>query len=376
MLETTKHLLSIHLSPPQKSIVRLLFNTVKSPIHVKKHLNQYQYEKNVLKNPKFSHIPPVFTATITEQCNLRCPTCLYLLENENKFHSAHISIESFGEILKTANPDKLAQILFLTGGEPLLHPNIGDLIQLAREQGFSPRLSTNGILIGKKINDLSNVDYINVSLDAYDYDSFLKNRGGTPHQFDLIKEGIESLKQHKNFFSISFVLTATNVRVVDKMIQLAEELRPPSVYFHNINPHGCESFKPLLLKDMVTKKFLQDITKRTDYPFDINISCIFNPGSQHFKESRCIQPWYYFCFNHEGNIAYCCHLSHEPAIGNVFRGYDFNSAEMVQFRSNIIEGQIPKSCIYCQRRFMDSEFGNFSSHSRKWYINKLYAGNY
>lgn len=374
MIRSIQLFFSKRLSQHQKSIGLLFCNSITSPTQIKKHLNLYKYEKKVMISPILSFVPPVFAVTITEQCNLRCPTCLYLLENKSKFHNAYISIESFKTMLEKTNIGHKAKIIFLTGGEPLLHPNIGELISIAKKHNFTIKISTNGILIVKRISELNDVDYINVSIDSYDYDSFLKNRGGTLEQFDLIKEGIQKLKDLNKNFSLSFVLTSNNVNEVDKMIALAEELMPPSIYFHNINPHGCENFKPLTMQDPETRKFLADITKKTNYPFDINISSIFDLDSPLFKESKCIQPWYYFCFNHKGDVAYCCHLSHNPAIGNVFERYDFNSPEMIQFRQHIIEGKIQKSCVYCQRRFMNTEFGTFNTHRGKWYINKVYEG--
>jgi MoaA/NifB/PqqE/SkfB family radical SAM enzyme len=372
IVQKTKYFLSSHLSPFQKRVVRFFLNTAKNPLQLKRHLNMYQYEKYLHQSTIVSYVPPVFGATITEQCNLRCPTCLYLLENENKFHNSYITPEKFGDLLKRTNPHKKAEVIFFTGGEPLLHPNIGELISIAKKCGFIPRLSTNGILIEKKIDELTEVDYINVSMDSYDYDSFSRYRGGTHHQFDQIKKGICKLKDCKKKFSLSFVLSSANVHEVDRMIAFAEELLPPSIYFHNINPHGCTDYAPLTLQDPATREFLEKITKKRNYPFDIYISAIFDLKSELFKKARCIQPWYYFCFNPDGDIAYCCHLSHDPNIGNIFKGNFLNSPALIEFRKGIMNGQIPASCLYCQRRFMESEFGKFNASLGTWFINKEY----
>ncbi|HVN73479.1 MAG TPA: radical SAM protein [Methanoregula sp.] len=372
--EPTRHFLSRHLSPSGKQMIRLFLNTARHPSRIGQHLNLYRYERDVFRGTTITHTPPVFGATITEQCNLRCPTCLYLLENENKFHNAFITPEKFRELIRKANPGRKAEVIFITGGEPLLHPQIGELIAIAREEGLTARLSTNGILVEKKIDELEGLDYINVSLDSFDEDSFARNRGGTPHQFALIKKGIAALEERKKNFSLSFVLSSANLHEAPQMLALAEELKPPSIYFHNINPHGCTDYRPLTLQDPATVEFLKTVTSRADYPFDIWISAIFNTKSKQFRKGRCIQPWYYFCFNPAGDVAYCCHLSHDPGIGNVFSGNATNSPAMQEYRDSIIRGKIPASCLYCQRRFMESEFGHFDAKLQKWFIGREYPG--
>lgn len=373
VFEKTRHYLSSRLLPSHKRMARFLINIAGNPFRLRHHINLYQYEKHLHAGTRISYVPPVFGATITEQCNLRCPTCLYLLENKDKFHNAFITPEKFRELIRKANPKRKAEVIFITGGEPLLHPHIGDLIAIAKEEGLIPRLSTNGILIEKKIDELKGADYINVSVDSYDYESFARYRGGTPRQFDLIRKGIAALKEHTIHFSLSFVLSSTNVGEVDRMIALAEELRPPTIYFHNINPHGCTDYSPLTIQDAATRNFLKKITAKKDYPFDIYISAIFDLKSEQFRKGRCIQPWYYFCFNTSGDVAYCCHLSHDPKNGNVFAGDCFNAPAMQKFRDGIIRGNIPASCLYCQRRFMESEFGYFSASLGTWFVNRDYS---
>src|SRR5271157_1813365 len=115
MVEKTRHFLSSRLSPSQKRVIRFLVGTAQNPLQVKRHLNLYRYEKYLFRSPIISYVPPVFGATITEQCNLRCPTCLYLLENENKFHNAYITPDKFRELLERTNPEKKAEVIFFTG---------------------------------------------------------------------------------------------------------------------------------------------------------------------------------------------------------------------------------------------------------------------
>jgi MoaA/NifB/PqqE/SkfB family radical SAM enzyme len=52
------------------------------------------------------------------------------------------------------------------GGEPLLHPDIGDIVARARHRRLRVALSTNGILIPKRLDVVANVNVVKVSLDG------------------------------------------------------------------------------------------------------------------------------------------------------------------------------------------------------------------
>lgn len=368
-----RNFLKSHLSYNQKLLLQTFLNTMEDPKNLKQHLNRYRFNKGVLHKAIIDFIPPVFSVMITDTCNLRCPTCLFLLENPDRFFPNMISPDKFQQLLAKYNKERKAEIIFLDGGEPLLHPDFDLLVDLCRKHGLSPKTSTNGILVEKNISSLLKLDYVNVSLDGYDYESFKKYRGGRPEQFDSIIKGLRLLKKHKVCFSMSYLLSTENVSKTGKMFELATDIKPNFLYFHNINPHSREQYRPLTLQDEDTRKFLKMILEKSDYPFDIYIPAIFDLNSFSFQNEKCIQPWYYLLFNSVGDVSYCCQLPNERKIGNVFDGYNFNSPEMVRFRGDIIKGTLPhKNCLYCQRRFMGKEFGIFDSRLKKWLINNDY----
>lgn len=362
------------LSNRQKAFLRFIAYLIKNPLKIKSHLNYLSYAKEVLQKDNINYTPPVFIATITDNCNLRCPTCLYLLEDLDKFTKSFMAVDKLKDILQKYNGNKIAKIIFLTGGEPLLHPQFDKLVDISRSYGLIPKISTNGILIKKHINALKKVDYVNVSLDAYNYESFRANRGGTSEQFNNIIKGINLLKTNNINFSVSFLLSANNVPEASAMLEFAAKLGPNFVNLHNINPHGNASVTPLTITDKDAMGFVNNIIGKKDYQFDIIMGIIFDPGSEAFLKERCIQPWYYFCFNSVGEIAYCCHLAHNNNIGNVLNGYNFNSPKMNHFRKNMIKGNFPKSCLYCQRRFMGKEYAIFTAKNHAWWLSD-YAKN-
>lgn len=114
--------------------------------------------------------------SLTDRCNLRCTYCMppegldwmpdeQLLTHDELVRLVRIGVERLG--IRTVR---------LTGGEPLLRPDLPDII--AAIAGLSPRpavaLTTNGIGLATRALRLKDagLDRINVSLDTLDPDRF------------------------------------------------------------------------------------------------------------------------------------------------------------------------------------------------------------
>jgi MoaA/NifB/PqqE/SkfB family radical SAM enzyme len=349
-----------------KPVFRYLYYGVQIPFKYPENLNKFKFITSTGRKEKISFTPPVFVASICTVCNLKCPTCQYVIKDEAFFKDGgFIKVEDFKAVIDKYG--KGADIVFLTGGEALLHPAFDKIAKIIKDKGLSLKLSTNGILIDKWIDTLKTFDFINVSMDSYDFVSFKRLRGGTQNQFDKILEGLSLLKKNNIKFMITFLLSEENLEEIYKMLDFARKYQPSEVGFHNINPHGSNEYTSLTLQSEKVNRIAKDIMSRNDYPFDIYLPVIFDTESEHFKTARCIQPWYYFCFNDKGDIALCCQLGHEQELGNIFKDYDFNSDKMMSSRRQIIKGKYPvEDCLYCHRRFMGEAYGHFDAKLKKW----------
>ena len=106
--------------------------------------------------PVAAHIIPV------RRCNLSCSYC-----NEFDDHSAPVPIaEMLGRV------DRLAElgtgIITLSGGEPLLHPDLDAIISRIRHHGRIATLITNGYLLSRaRIQGLNRagLDHLQISID-------------------------------------------------------------------------------------------------------------------------------------------------------------------------------------------------------------------
>jgi MoaA/NifB/PqqE/SkfB family radical SAM enzyme len=106
--------------------------------------------------PIAAHIIPV------RRCNLACGYC-----NEYDDHSAPVALDT---ILRRI--DRLAAlgtgIITLSGGEPLLHPDLEAIIRRIRERGAIATLITNGYLLTRdrirRLNE-AGLDHLQISID-------------------------------------------------------------------------------------------------------------------------------------------------------------------------------------------------------------------
>lgn len=97
---------------------------------------------------------------ITNNCNLDCDFCI-----KNKRLKKYMSEEEFVCILNKIK-NHTNYLYFHVLGEPLIHPNINDFIDIASKD-FKINITTNGYFINK-IKDNKNIRQINISLHSFD----------------------------------------------------------------------------------------------------------------------------------------------------------------------------------------------------------------
>jgi len=136
--------------------------------------------------------------SVMDRCNFRCPYCM----PKEQFHEHYKFLKpserlSFEEILRLTQlfVEQGVKKVRLTGGEPLLRPNLSELIgELTALDGVEDvALTTNGILLAKHAAELkaSGLNRVTVSLDTLDPDVFARMSGGF-RGVEQVLEGIEA----------------------------------------------------------------------------------------------------------------------------------------------------------------------------------------
>ena len=109
---------------------------------------------------------PVVIWNLIRRCNLTCKHC-YALSADHDYEGELSTQEVFGVMddLKAYR----VPVLILSGGEPLMRPDIFDIAERAKRMGFYTGLSTNGTLIDAPMADrivATGFDYVGISLDG------------------------------------------------------------------------------------------------------------------------------------------------------------------------------------------------------------------
>ena len=151
---------------------------------------------------------------ITNVCNTICDYC-FRLDSDKKY----MDIETFKNVL-----NKLKELgckrLAITGGEPTLHPNIKEMINLAYDNGFYVDLITNGILV-----DLDDPIYQKISIICLSLDGVtdIGNQHRQKVQMESTKKIIEQYKSKDYPFTmkVSSVVTRSNY---NEMIELGKNI--------------------------------------------------------------------------------------------------------------------------------------------------------
>ncbi len=136
--------------------------------------------------------------SVMDRCNFRCPYCM----PHATFHDGYRFLKS-AERLDFAEIVRLARLfvplgvrkLRITGGEPLLRPNLPDLIgDLTTIPGIEDvALTTNGMLLAKYATELkaSGLSRVTVSLDSLDPAVFARMSGG----FGGVEQVLDGIEQ-------------------------------------------------------------------------------------------------------------------------------------------------------------------------------------
>ncbi len=179
---------------------------------------------------------PVVIWNLIRRCNLTCKHC-YSISADRDFpgeldldevYTVMDDLKSFG-----------VPVLILSGGEPLLRPDIFSISERAKALGFYVGLSTNGTLIEPgNIDAIAAVgyDYVGVSIDGMraTHDKFRRKEGA----FDASIRGIELCHDRGIKVGLRFTMTQDNARELPELLALMDELAVDKFYLSHLNYAG------------------------------------------------------------------------------------------------------------------------------------------
>jgi len=313
----------------RKTILRCIFNN-------KKIINFFRAEiSRMMRKKDLKSLPIALNIEPTTRCNLKCPMCwrTYI----KPVRDIDLTFENYKKII-----DQVANtLLFLflwNWGEPLLHKDIAQMVEYAKNKGIFVSLSTNAFFLDEKaINEMisSGLDHMIISLDAATKETYLQCRPGS--DFNKVTNNIKNLiakkRQKKSilpFINLQFIVMKMNETELIQAKNLGKELGVDKVSFKKLDApikHLREKLSP------VNKKFKPDVYgKKT-------------------RNLKCFRPWFHCVINSDGDVIPCCHdFTFKYVLGNVFKesfGKIWHNKEYTGFRRQILEGKVIEMCKFC-----------------------------
>ncbi|KPK46716.1 MAG: heme b synthase [Dehalococcoidia bacterium SM23_28_2] len=184
-------------------------------------------------------LPRLIFWETTAGCNLRCIHCRRIDVADRLVPEDLTTAESkqlIDQIVAFCNP-----ILVLSGGEPLIRPDIFQIAEHAVDRGLRVALATNGTLIdaptAQRIVE-AGIRRVAVSLDgatAETHDAFR----ALPGSFARALAGIEHLRRQGMSVQINTTVARHNIEELPQVLDLALSLGADALHIFLLVPVGC-----------------------------------------------------------------------------------------------------------------------------------------
>ncbi len=159
---------------------------------------------------------PVVIWNLIRRCNLKCKHC-YSISADVDF-PGELTTEEVFSVMDDLKRFRVPALI-LSGGEPLLRPDIFDISRRAKSMRFYTALSSNGALIDEEAADrIAEIgyDYVGVSLDGIGetHDRFRGQAGS----FDAALAGVRACVARGVKVGLRFTMTLDNYRELPRVI--------------------------------------------------------------------------------------------------------------------------------------------------------------
>lgn len=240
---------------------------------------------------------------LTLRCNQKCKYCHRFLG------IGDLDLEHNKEVINQIVQDGITNMTF-TGGEPLLYPNILELLKLAEEKGIKGKLITNGHILATQpeMREIYNhLDSITLSIDSINNELNEKMGRGYDH-FRNIKTVLDSLKGNDLKVNINTVVSKMNITYIEELGNFLKE--------YNINTWRIFKFIPL----RETAKLNKDMFEISKADFRVNrplFTSFSNIKKIEFREENDMESKYVLIMPN-GNVV-ITENEQDVTIGNILK---------------------------------------------------------
>jgi MoaA/NifB/PqqE/SkfB family radical SAM enzyme len=294
--------------------------------------------------------PTMLQIEVTSRCNFRCSYCIVHNGTETE-KPGDMSVDLFRHVL-----DRFPSSYYLQlhgQGEPLLHPQLEEMVAIAEKQSrFSSLVSNGSLWTEKKSKALlsAGVDVISISLDLDSPEEMEADRIGLKY-LDVIRTIGQLIRWRDEIRP----LTAVGVSAVFKRSLIdhpellknhVKRLDDLGIDFLFVGPlAGTQSYRGRYPEQHLSE-IIPPPDQRRLIPFATHCTVYETPATN-FVRGRCMWPWMALYINFDGAVSYCSN-NHRVRVGHVDDTDVINLELHRELRVKFSAGQIPKGCKGCQ----------------------------
>lgn len=230
---------------------------------------------------------------LTEGCNLACRHCWIQpkFQNGERVYPS-LDLDLFKSIIAQAKPLGLGAVK-LTGGEPLLHPRIAELLEHIKKEELRLTIETNGVLctpaLARQITSCRN-PFVSASIDGADAETHEWVRG-VPGSFRQAVDGVRNLVEAGVHPQIIMTIMRRNSDQMEAVVRLAESLQANSVKFNIVQPTARgekmhETGETLTIEELIKigRWVESELSSRTPLRLHYSHPAAFRPMSKMFGD--------------------------------------------------------------------------------------------
>ncbi|WP_447760004.1 radical SAM/SPASM domain-containing protein [Pseudomonas moraviensis] len=242
---------------------------------------------------------------IVGACNLSCPSCP-MGNSENLNFKKSMQLDMFRQIVEKAKTEGVRTIFLYNWTEPLVHPKIGEFIEIINAAGMMSGISTN-LNLAKNMEKalLAEPGYFRISLSGFHQETYRKGHVGG--DIEVVKQNMIALHEIKQRLGLKTRVDVYYHRYLDNIEEEAL-MREFSERLGFVFTTGYSVMMPLekalaiVERDpSVSATDHETLTRLALPPYDDLINVL-----QHYPKQACTLKDDWLVIDCNGNTVLCC----------------------------------------------------------------------
>lgn len=274
-----------------------------------------------LKDFQLGKKPTGSLLEITSKCNFSCIYCYLGYRTEEK----DMSFNDIKKVIDILSKSNVRQVT-LTGGEPLLHPNILNIVKYSSDKGLIVHLCTNGYLLSEDLaKKLAKNGLTQIQTDIIYTESSLHDElRGKKDSFEKAGEALINAKKAGITTVATIVLNQKNKGVINGIIQYArKQMGVDRIRIIDYMPIG------IYRKSLILENYASHLKRITNFVIKLGAKNLisFEPTFPNKNYKPKIKVIHIPCPNKDsifvniktnGDVIFCACASRDKVLYNIF----------------------------------------------------------